>query len=140
VTTTVSNQTNYFITKSALAKPGKDPHLAASYQPISLLSICYKLLECTILQRISPTVEDLLSVDQAGFRHGCSTCDQDPGLTVFTENGFEETMKTSAVFLDLTAAYDTIWLTGLLYKLSSLVCSDSGTAAMKPPFPGPYGR
>jgi len=34
---------------TALAKPGKDPHLAASYQPISLLSVCYKLLERTIL-------------------------------------------------------------------------------------------
>ena len=27
-------------------------------------------------------------------------------------------MKTGAVFLDLTAAYDTMWHTGLLYKLS----------------------
>ena len=55
---------------------GKDPHLAASYPPVSLLSVCYKLLECTILQRISPTVEDLLGVNQAGFCHFRSTCDQ----------------------------------------------------------------
>ena len=33
----------------ALEKPGKDPHLAANYRPISLLSMCYKLLERTIL-------------------------------------------------------------------------------------------
>jgi len=58
----------------ALAKPGKDPQPAASYRPISLLSVCYKLLECTVLQRISPTMEDLLNVDQAGFCRGCSTC------------------------------------------------------------------
>jgi len=51
----------------ALAKSGKDSHLAASYRPVSLLSVCYKLLECIILQRISPAREDLLSVDQAGF-------------------------------------------------------------------------
>ena len=101
-----------------LAKPGKDPHLAASYRPISLLGVCYKLLKCTILQRISPVVEDLLSVDQAGFRRGRSTCDQVTALTTFTDNGFEKTLKTDAVFLDLTAAYDTIWHTGLLYKLS----------------------
>jgi len=67
----------------ALAKPGKDPHLAASYPPVSLLRICYKLLECTTLQRISPTVEGLLSVDQAGFRRGRSTCDQVTALTTF---------------------------------------------------------
>ena len=36
----------------ALAKPGKDPDLAASYRPISLLSICYKLLKHIILHRI----------------------------------------------------------------------------------------
>jgi len=71
-----------------------------------------------ILQRISPTVEDLLSVDQSGFRRFCSTCDQVTALT---------TLETDAVFLDLTAAYDTIWHTGLLYKL---VRSDSRTAAL----------
>jgi len=29
----------------AVEKPGKDPNLAANYHPISLLSVCYKLLE-----------------------------------------------------------------------------------------------
>ena len=71
-----------------------------------------------MLQRISSTVEDLLSVDQAGFRHGRTTCDQYTALATFIEKGFEKTLKTGAVFLDLTAAYDTIWHTGLLYKLS----------------------
>jgi len=52
----------------ALEKPGKDPYLACSYRPISLLSVCYKLLECIILHRITPKVEELLSEDQAGFR------------------------------------------------------------------------
>jgi len=61
-------------------------------------------------------VEDLLSVDQAGFRRGRSTCDQITALTTFIENWFEKTLKTSAVFLDLTD--DTIWHTGFLYKLS----------------------
>jgi len=41
----------------AVEKPGKDPSLAANYRPISLLSVCYKLLERLALQRISPTVE-----------------------------------------------------------------------------------
>ena len=38
----------------ALAKPGKDPQLPASYRPISLLSVCFKLLERVVLQRVSP--------------------------------------------------------------------------------------
>jgi len=80
----------------ALAKPGKDPHLAASYRPVSLLSVCYQLLVCTILQRISPTVEDLLSVDQAGFhrtlwpQHLRST----HSLHMFIENGFQKTLQS----------------------------------------------
>ena len=48
----------------ALAKPGKDPHLAAGYRPISLLNVRYKLQQRIILHRIFPTVEDLLIVDQ----------------------------------------------------------------------------
>jgi len=102
----------------AVPKPGKDQNLAASYRPISLLSVCYKLLERLTLHRISPDVEDLLSPDQAGFRSGRSTCDQVAALSTYIENGFQNKMKTGAVFLDLTAAYDTVWHTGLLAKLS----------------------
>jgi hypothetical protein len=102
----------------AIEKPGKDPNLAASYRPISLLSVCYKLLERLVLQRISPTVESVLSPDQAGFRKHRSTCDQVSALTTYIENGFQRNLKTGAVFLDLTAAYDTVWHTGLLAKLS----------------------
>ena len=69
----------------AVEKPGKDPSLAANYRPISRLSVCYKLLERLALQRISPTVESLLSPDQAGFRKGRSTCDQVAALTTFIE-------------------------------------------------------
>jgi len=70
---------------------------------------------CT--QRISPTVEGLLNPDQAGFRKGQSTCDQVAALTTFIKNGFQQNLKTGTIFLDLTAAYDTVWHTGL-YKLS----------------------
>lgn len=102
----------------AIEKPGKDPKLAANYRPISLLSVCYKFLERLVLQRISPTVESILSPDQAGFRKQRSTCDQVSALTTHIENGYQQNLKTGAVFLDLTAAYDTVWHTGLLAKLS----------------------
>ena len=39
-------------------------------------------------------------------------------VTNFIENGFQQNLKSGAIFLDLTAAYDTVWHTGLLYKLS----------------------
>ena len=92
-----------------------------SYQPIFLLSVCFKLLERLILRRIAPTVDAALSPDQAGFRQGRSTCDQVTALATFIENGFQEGLKTEAVFLDLTAAYDTVWHTGLLVKISKVL-------------------
>ena len=99
----------------AVEKPGKDPSLAANYRPISLLNVCYMLLERLALQRISLTV-GLLSPDQAGFRKGRSTCDQVATLTTFIENEFQQNIKTGAVFLDLTAAYDAVWHTGLFLQ------------------------
>jgi len=102
----------------AILKPGKDPHSPSSYRPISLLSVCFKVLERLILRRVTPDVEEILSADQAGFRPGRSTCDQVLALTTFIENGFQRKMKTGAVLLDLTAAYDTVWHTGLLLKLA----------------------
>ena len=109
----------------AVEKPGKDPSLAANYRPVSLLSVCYKLLERLAFQRISATVEGLLSTDQASFQKGRSTCDQVAALTTFIANGFQLNLMTGAVFLDLTAAYNTVWYTGLLYKLRK--SCDSGS-------------
>ena len=60
----------------------------------------------------------MICVDQAGFRKDRSTGEQVLALTTFIENGFESRLKTGTVFLDLTAAYDTVWHKGLLLKLS----------------------
>ena len=79
--------------------------------------MCYKLLERLALQRIDCQVETLLSPDQAGFRKCRSTVDQVLALSTYIENGFQKQLKTGAVFLDLTAAYDTVWHTGLLVKI-----------------------
>ena len=84
----------------AIEKPGKDPSFAANYRPISLLSVRYKVLEHLALQHISPRVEGLVSPDQASFRIARSTCDQFAVFTTFIENGFQQSLKTGAVFLD----------------------------------------
>ena len=105
----------------AIPKPGKDPKLASSYRPISLLSMCYKLLEWIILHRIKPITEEVLQIEQAGFRSGRSTQDQVLALTTYIENGYQQGLKTGAVFLDLTAAYDTVWHKGLLVKISKVL-------------------
>ena len=91
------------------------------FRPISLLSMCYKLLERIILHRISPAVDEILNIEQAGFRPGRSTQDQVLALTAYVENVFQRRDKTGVVFLDLTAAYDTVWHKGLLVKLSKVL-------------------
>ena len=57
---------------------------------------------------------------QSGFRRGKSTVDQVVLLTQNIEDSFEA-KKDGAVFVDLTAAYDTIWHRGLTCKLLRLL-------------------
>ncbi len=73
------------------------------------------------MTRISPTVDEQLSHDQAGFRHGGSYCGQILNITQFIEDGFEYKLKTGAVFVDLTAAYDTVNHRALLLKVVKAV-------------------
>jgi len=58
------------------------------------------------------------SVQTRLFPERSKTCDQVASFTTFIENGFQQNLQTVAVFLDLTAACDTAWHTGLIYELS----------------------
>ena len=58
--------------------------------------------------------------EQAGFRLGKSTVDQVTLMTQDVEDCFEAKNKAGAVFLDLTAAYDTVWH-GITCKLLRLL-------------------
>ena len=96
--------------------------MAKSYRPISLLCHLYKLFECLILNRLGPITEQHLIPEQAGFRPGRSCTSQVLNLTQYIENGFEKNQPTGVVFVDLTAAYDTVnhrLLLNKLYKMTS---------------------
>ncbi|UYV73175.1 hypothetical protein LAZ67_10002087 [Cordylochernes scorpioides] len=105
----------------AILKPGKTSDDPNNYRPISLLCIPYKILERIILNRISPIIEEYLPIEQAGFRPGRNCAEQTLALTTTIEDGFQKKLKTGAVFVDLTAAYNTVWREGLLYKLSKII-------------------
>jgi len=79
-----------------------------NFRTISLLCHTYKLLERLILNRINDIVDKSLINEQAGFRRGKSCTGQILNLTQNIENGYAEKLVTGAVFIDLTAAYDTI--------------------------------
>ena len=70
---------------------------------------------------MSPTVEEKLNPDQAGFRPGRSTCGQLLNLTQYIEDGYEEKQITGTVFVDLTAAYDTVNHRLLLLKVAKMI-------------------
>jgi len=55
-------------------------------------------------------------MEQAEFRPGRSCTDQIAALTTYIEKEFQNKKKTTAVLIDLTAAYDTVWRDDLLFK------------------------
>ena len=87
----------------------------------TFLCCFYRLFERVLLSRLSSIVERSISQSWAGFRGGRSTAEQVVALTSLIEAGFNCKMKTGAVFVDLSAAYDTVWRDGLLYKIAHLV-------------------
>lgn len=105
----------------ALLKPKKPADDPKSYRPIALLSVCLKLLERLILNRIGPPIEAIIPKEQAGFRPKRSCTDQVLALTNFIEEGFQKRMKTAVTFVDLTAAYDTVWKMGVIFKLMKVI-------------------
>lgn len=107
----------------AILKPGKPANLPNSYRPIALLSTTYKLLERLIYNRIGPIILDDIPIEQAGFRPKRSCTDQVLSLTTLIEAGFQKKLKSSAAFIDLSAAYDTVWREGMIYKfLQKIPC------------------
>ena len=99
-----------------ILKPNKPTTDPKSYRPISLLFHIYKLLERMILTGITDVTEARLPHSQAGFRKGHSTTDQTIRLVHDIECSFQNKQKFGAVFIDLTAAYNTVWHRGVYLK------------------------
>jgi hypothetical protein len=74
----------------AISKPGKDGSDPAHYRPISLLSVIFP-------------------GHQAGLRKHRSYTEQVMHFITHIVAGFQRQPKTGVVFVDLSAAYDTVW-------------------------------
>ena len=100
----------------------KDPVLPPPYRPISLLDTIGKLFEKILLARILHVVNEcgLMRYEQFGFRPRHSTSLQLACLVERITRNFGEKTLTVAVFLDAAKAFDTVWIDGLLYKLTVL--------------------
>ena len=75
-----------------------------------------------ILNRLNPLIETMIIYQPAGFRPGKSTTGQLLNLTQHIEDGYERGVVTGTVFVDLSAAYDTIshkLLLNKIYRMTS---------------------
>ncbi|GFY16790.1 probable RNA-directed DNA polymerase from transposon X-element [Trichonephila clavipes] len=102
-----------------ILKPGKNPKLAESYRPISLLPILSKLAEKIISTRLNAFLENenILVPEQHGFRPRLSTSHQLLRVVEYIKDAFDRNQHVAAVFLDIQKAFDRVWHTGLLFKL-----------------------
>ena len=71
-------------------------------------------------KRLNLITEDAIIQEQSGFRSGKSCTSQLLNLTQHIEDGFEKSAITGTVFVDLSAAYDTVNHKLLLNKLYDL--------------------
>lgn len=102
-----------------IPKPGKDPSLASSYRPISLLSSMSKVFERLILDRflLHVNTNSILLPEQFGFRHGHSTTHQLRRVVNIINNNKRVAKSTAMATLDVEKAFDNVWHHGLIYKL-----------------------
>ncbi|KAI5692616.1 hypothetical protein M8J75_000825 [Diaphorina citri] len=94
-------------------KPNKDPHLATSYRPISLLPILGKLYERIVLIRLNRNKTALMQDEQFGFRAKHSTCHQLTRIVNDISINLTAGRPSTVVLLDIEKAFDCVWHEGL---------------------------
>lgn len=90
------------------------------YRPISLLPCLSKITERIILTRLQKELEENNTIidEQFGFRKLHSTELQITRLTEYITEGYTRRQSTGAVFLDISKAFDKVWHSGLIYKMT----------------------
>ncbi|GFU67614.1 probable RNA-directed DNA polymerase from transposon X-element [Trichonephila clavipes] len=93
-----------------ILKPGKNPTLADSHRPISLLPILSKLAEKIISARLNDYLErnNILTPEQHGFRPRLSTSHQLLRVVEYIKDAIDRNQYTAAVFLDIQKAFDRV--------------------------------
>ena len=104
-----------------IPKPGKDHTMPSSYRPISLLPCMSKLFEKCLLLRIIPYLRahNVIPAHQFGFREKHGTIEQVNRITSEVRTAFEHREYCSAIFLDVSQAFDRVWLDGLMHKIKT---------------------
>ena len=104
----------------AILKPMKFPGDPKSDRLISLLCIPYKIMERLIYACIKSIIDPMFPQG----KHDFDAKDQPLKITLLSrkiEDSCSAKKKAGAVFVDLTAAYHTVWHRGLTSKLLCLL-------------------
>ena len=98
--------------------------LVSNYRPVSLLPICSKISEKSIIDCIYDFFDQncLLKVNQSSFRPGGSCIHQLIAIThnIFTAFDANPFLEVRGIFLDLSKAFDRVWRKGLIHKLKNI--------------------
>ena len=100
-------------------------HFAYSYRPISLLPIISKVRVKLILKRFNKDMNphDWIPHHQFGFRQAHSTVQQCHRITDTINKALEDQEYCTALFLDVSQAFDKVWHPGLLFKIKQTLPS-----------------
>ena len=90
---------------------------STNYRPISLTSICCKMLEHIILHNLHLQLTDILSVYQHGFRNHLSCTTQLDCVAHDIYRNIDKRVSTHAVVLDFSKAFDMVPYHILVQKL-----------------------
>ena len=103
-------------------KPWEDPALPSSNRPISLLDTIGKFFGNIMLTRIQFEVRErgLVQDERFGSRIRHSTSLQLARHVERITRSFGEKRLTGTVYLDVAKVFDTVWINGLIYKLTIL--------------------
>ena len=121
----------------AIPKPKNPLWDPKSYGPISLLCVAFEILKRLIYQSSTYcSHRSKRAFDMGGRPQTRLAADQVTLLTLDIEDSFSAKKKAGAVFVGLTAAYNTVWHRGLTSKLLQLLPGRTPTSlTCQPPSP-----
>lgn len=100
---------------TAIPKPNKDSTMIKNWRPISMLTCISKIFERIIAKRLNCHTGKLGIYDnQFGFLNNNSTIHAMTNFQNQVNEGLNNGRVTTLVALDLQAAFDTVWHSGLL--------------------------